>query len=229
MEKTFVLRAGRMTDGQRRAVASLLPIYGVSLPRQQGENIDFEKIFGNANPIVVEIGFGMGEATAIIAENNPGVNYMGIEVHTPGVGRLLMEIERRDLKNIRIMDRDAVDVFDAVKPKSLAGIHLFFPDPWPKKRHHKRRIIQKPFTDTLASKLQAGGYLYMVTDWAEYADTALAELSVTNDLKNAYDRLAPHQIWRPKTKFEERALAEGREIRELFFVKESSAKTFCLI
>ncbi|MDR1127090.1 MAG: tRNA (guanosine(46)-N7)-methyltransferase TrmB [Treponema sp.] len=220
MERTFVLRAGRMTDGQRKAVASLLPVYGVSLSGQ--DEADFEKIFGNANPVVVEIGFGMGEATAIIAENNLGINYVGIEVHTPGVGRLLMEIERRGLKNIRIIVRDAVEVFDAVKAESLSGIHLFFPDPWPKKRHHKRRIIQKPFTDTLASRLRVGGYFYMVTDWVEYATAALAELATVTELENVYDRFAPPQIWRPKTKFEERARAEGREIRELFFVKHPS-------
>ncbi|MDR1466388.1 MAG: tRNA (guanosine(46)-N7)-methyltransferase TrmB [Treponema sp.] len=213
-----------MTDAQQRAIDTLLPIYKTALP-EQNEN-DFEKIFGNANPIIVEIGFGMGEATAIIAENNPSLNYLGIEVHTPGIGRLLMEIERRGLENIRIITCDAVEAFNAIKPESVSGIHLFFPDPWPKKRHHKRRIIQKPFTDTLASKLKAAGYLYMVTDWAEYADAALAELSTTAGLKNAYDHFAPPQTWRPKTKFEKRALSEGREIKELFFTKTSSIKLF---
>jgi tRNA (guanine-N7-)-methyltransferase len=215
-----------MTHGQRRALAALLPVYGASLFEQKGRNIDFEKIFGNADPVVVEIGFGMGEATAVIAENNPDVNYMGMEVHTPGLGRLLMEIERRGLKNIRVAACDAVEAFNAVNAESIFGIHLFFPDPWPKKRHRKRRIIQKPFTDTLASKLRVGGYLYMVTDWTEYADAALAELSATTGLENAYARFAPRQTWRPKTKFEERARAEGREIRELFFVKSPPAEFF---
>jgi tRNA (guanine-N7-)-methyltransferase len=212
-----------MTNGQQKALATLLPIYSISL---SGQIIDFEKIFGNANPLVVEIGFGMGVATAIIAESNPGVNYTGIEVHTPGIGRLLMEIERRGLKNVRIIVGDAVEAFNAVKTESIYGIHLFFPDPWPKKRHRKRRIIQKPFTNMLASKLQGGGYLYMVTDWAEYADTALVELSATEGLENAYERFAPPQIWRPKTKFEERALADGRQIKELFFVKASCTELF---
>jgi tRNA (guanine-N7-)-methyltransferase len=213
-----------MTGGQRKALETFLPVYGMPLHGKNGGNIDFGKIFGNANPIVMEIGFGTGEATAVIAENNPYINYVGIEVHTPGIGRLLMEIEERGLKNVRIMEHDAVEVFNIVKSESISGIHLFFPDPWPKKRHHKRRIIQKPFTDILASKLQDAGYLYMVTDWAEYADVALAELSMTVGLKNAYTRFAPPQIWRPKTKFEERAIADGREIRELFFNRVSSAK-----
>jgi tRNA (guanine-N7-)-methyltransferase len=186
--------------------------------------MNFATIFGNDNPVIVEIGFGMGEATALIAEKNPHKNYIGIEVHKPGLGRLLWEIEQKQLSNIRIIEHDAIAVFaNMIPPDSLEGIHLFFPDPWPKKRHHKRRLVKRPFTGTLAAALKPQGYLYMVTDWEDYAQWALAELSATEGLVNTVlvldegSGFAPPQEWRPNTAFEKKGLAKEHKVRELFF------------
>ncbi|MDR2792189.1 MAG: tRNA (guanosine(46)-N7)-methyltransferase TrmB [Treponema sp.] len=216
MNRSYVLRAGRMTDAQRRSYERLFPYY--SIPFEE-KSLDFSLIFGSNNATIIEVGFGMGVATARIAEENPHINYLGVEVHRPGIGKLLWEIERRHLSNIRIIEHDAVEVLAAMVPAaSVDGFHFFFPDPWHKKRHHKRRLIQKPFTSELAAKLKPGGYVYMVTDWAEYGEWALAELSATPALINAYPSgFAEPQSWRPKTKFEEKGLLQNREIRELFF------------
>jgi tRNA (guanine-N7-)-methyltransferase len=170
--------------------------------------------------VIVEIGFGMGMATALIAGQNRDLNYLGIEVHRPGIGKLLWEIEKRELKNIRIIEGDAADVLEErVKERSVKAFHVFFPDPWPKKRHQKRRLMTRPFTDLLASRLVPRGYIYMVTDWADYGGWALRELSATPGLANSYEAFAPHQDWRPETKFESKGLMENHEIRELFFLK----------
>jgi tRNA (guanine-N7-)-methyltransferase len=186
--------------------------------------MNFATIFGNDNPVIVEIGFGMGEATAIIAEANPEKNFLGIEVHKAGIGRLLWEIEQRSLSNIRIVEHDAIEVFGNMIPMcSLDGIHLFFPDPWPKTRNHKRRLVKQPFTGILASSLKPQGYLYMVTDWEDYAHWALAELSTTEGLVNTVSVLeegcgfAPPQQWRPRTSFEKKGLAKNHKVSELFF------------
>ena len=186
--------------------------------------IDFAALFGNSNPVVAEIGFGMGMATAIIAGDNPHKNYLGIEVHRPGVGRLLWEIQQRSLSNIRIIEHDAVEVFaQMIPPHSLEGIHLFFPDPWPKKRHHKRRLVKRPFTRTLADRLKPRGYLYMVTDWEDYAQWSLAELGSTQGLVNTGDGFAEPQTWRPCTCFEKKGLAQNHQVRELLFYAASQA------
>jgi tRNA (guanine-N7-)-methyltransferase len=217
--KTYVLRAGRMSVAQRRSWETLAPAYCIPY---EDRMLDVSRVFGNDHPLVVEIGFGMGIATALIAEKNPGKNYLGLEVHRPGVGRLLWEIEKRGLHNIRIIEHDAVDVLEKMVPSvSVDGFHVFFPDPWPKKRHHKRRLMTRPFTDTLAEKLRPGAYIYMVTDWENYGDWALAELSATPGLANAYGGFAPPQDWRPKTKFEEKGLAKNHRVRELWFWKIS--------
>jgi tRNA (guanine-N7-)-methyltransferase len=223
--KSYVLRAGRMSVAQRRTYETLFPDYCVPFspePADAGSSpLDFTRIFGNENPVTLEIGFGMGIATAMIAEDNPEKNYLGVEVHRPGIGRLLWEIGKRGISNIRIIEYDAVDVVEKViPPTSLAAFHLFFPDPWPKKRHHKRRLITRPFTDLLAEKLCPGGYVYMVTDWADYGDWALAELSATPALKNPHPGFAERQSWRPETKFERKGLEKNHEVRELFFVRE---------
>ncbi len=216
--RSYVLRAGRMSAAQRRSYETLgerfiLPYAAAPLRS--------EAAFGNDHGVTVEIGFGMGIATAMIAEANPDQNYLGIEVHTPGIGRLLWEIEKRGLSNIRIVEHDAVEVLeDMIADSSVAAFHIFFPDPWPKKRHHKRRLVKRPFTDLLASKLADGGYLYMATDWAEYGDWALAELSATPGLRNAYAGFAPHQEWRPQTKFEKKGEAKAHAVRELYFMRE---------
>jgi tRNA (guanine-N7-)-methyltransferase len=218
--KSYVLRSGRMSDAQRRSYDTLRSAYCLPFSGDQGDLIplDYERIFGNGNPVTVEIGFGMGIATAIIAEKNPGKNYLGFEVHRPGIGRLLWEIEKRNLRNIRIIEHDAVEgVERMLKERSLEALHIFFPDPWPKKRHHKRRLVTRPFTEVLARKLRRGAYLYMVTDWEDYARWALRELSATGGLWNPYGGFAPPQDWRPETKFERKGLAQAHQVRELYF------------
>ena len=220
--KSFVLRAGRVTDAQRKSYDSLSGNFIIPFSEN---NICYQKLFSNGNPVIAEIGFGMGAATAVIAGENPDKNYIGIEVHKPGIGKLLWEIDRRELSNIRIIEHDAVDVFaKMLPPGSLDGIHVFFPDPWPKKRHHKRRLIKRPFTDTLASSLKPGGYFYMVTDWEDYADWALAELNLTEGLTNSFPGFASPQSWRPITKFERKGIEKNHVVKELFFFKIANNK-----
>jgi tRNA (guanine-N7-)-methyltransferase len=178
--------------------------------------------FENQNPPTVEIGFGMGHATAEIAAAHPEKNYLGIEVFRAGIGKLLWEIEKRNLTNVRIVEHDAVFVLEKMmKQQSAEAFHVFFPDPWPKKKHHKRRLIRRPFTDLLASRLVPGGYVYVVTDWEEYAEFALGELSATNGLENPCGTFAPRLEWRPPTKFEKKGLDKNHRVRELYFVKKA--------
>lgn len=216
--KTYVLRIGRMTAAQEKAYNELSAAYCIPFENKQ---LNFVDIFGNTNPIVIEIGFGMGDATANLAEANPDVNYIGIEVHRPGVGKLLNEIKNRELKNLLIIEYDALEVLDKMIPdESVNGFHIFFPDPWPKKRHHKRRMLQRPRTNLMSKKLAKGGYLYFVTDWLEYAEFALEELNLTDGLKNKYDGFAEAQKWRSQTKFERKGMAADRPITEIFFEKQ---------
>jgi tRNA (guanine-N7-)-methyltransferase len=206
-----------MTQSQERAYIELSSQYSIPFG---AESISASQIFKNDNPVICEIGFGMGQATAIIAQDNPDKNYICIEVYKAGIGHLLMEIEKRGIKNIRIIEYDAVEVIQhQIADNSLAAFHIFFPDPWPKKKHHKRRLIQKPITQMLAKKLILGGYVYMVTDWADYGDWALRELSATIGLSNPYSGFAPPQTWRPETKFEIKGKAKEHNIRELYFTK----------
>lgn len=215
--KTYVLRQGRLTSAQERDYNELSPVY--CIPFKQ-ELIDFKTVFGNDNPVIIEIGFGMGQATVEIAKNNPDINYLGIEVHKPGVGAVLGEIKRLEIKNLYIVQYDALDVLEQmIKDESVSGFHIFFADPWPKKKHHKRRLVQRPRTNLFEKKLVKGGYVYFVTDWQEYADFALEELSATEGLKNKYEGFAEHQTWRPLTKFEKKGLNADRKINELFFEK----------
>jgi tRNA (guanine-N7-)-methyltransferase len=206
-----------MTEGQKRDYENLSTRWCIPFEKK---NLNFVDIFGNSNPVVVEIGFGMGAATAIIAEQNPNINYLGLEVHTPGVGRLLGNIRDKNLQNLFIVEHDALEVLEYMIPdNSVAGFHVFFPDPWPKKKHHKRRLMQRPRTNLLTQKLYEGGYVYMATDWEPYAEFALEELNLTSNLKNKYEGFAPHQEWRPETKFEHKGLLAERKICELFFEK----------
>jgi len=217
MLKSYVIRSGRFTTAQRNAYDKLPS--GIVIPFSD-EKQDFSAIFGNSADIIMEIGFGSGFATAEIAQANPEINYLGIEVHRPGIGRLLWEIEKRSLNNIRIIEHDAALVAEKmILAGLLKGIHIFFPDPWPKTRHRKRRLIQRPFTKLLAACLKKGGYLYMVTDWDDYANHALEELTSTQEFCNAYEGFADPQTWRPHTKFEKKGLAKEHKIRELFFIK----------
>ncbi|HAH61016.1 MAG TPA: tRNA (guanosine(46)-N7)-methyltransferase TrmB [Treponema sp.] len=216
--KTYVVRIGRMTDSQKKNYEELSPVWCIPYAP---EKLSYASIFGNANPVTVEIGFGMGAATAEIAAQNPGRNYIGIEVHKPGVGKLLGEIKARGLENLRVIEHDAVEVLgNMIADESVCAFHVFFPDPWPKKRHHKRRLVQRPHTDLFAAKLAPGGYFYMVTDWLEYAQSALEELTATEHLINKYDGFAEHQEWRPETKFEARGIRDDRPISELYFIKK---------
>jgi tRNA (guanine-N7-)-methyltransferase len=209
-----------MTGAQRRSYEALSDRWIV--PFVPGTALAEEAVFARRDrPLCVEIGFGMGIATALIAEQNPQINYLGIEVHRPGIGRLLWEIEKRGLSNIRIIEGDAVDVLDAMDFKA-DSFHIFFPDPWPKKRHHKRRLIQRPFISLLERRLKKGGYIYMVTDWEDYGHKALEEFSATPGLKNrcADGGFAPAQRWRPETKFEKKGIAKNHQIWELMFERE---------
>lgn len=215
--KSFVLRAGRMGSGQERALAELGPHF--ILP-WQGQPFALNTVFGREAPRIVEIGFGMGQATADIAQQQPYHDFLGIEVHTPGVGALLKQIGERHLDNLRIVQHDAVEVLrDGIAPASLAGIHIFFPDPWHKKRHHKRRLIQPGFVHLLSDRLQAGGYLHLATDWEDYARQMLAVLSQSPLLRNTAQDYAPRPDYRPLTKFEARGLRLGHGVWDLVFVK----------
>lgn len=216
--RTYVIRAGRMTENEKRSYEELHHVWCIPFEHR---TLNFTDIFNNTNPVTMEIGFGMGHATAQIAQDNPNMNYIGSEVHVPGVGRLLGEIKKRQLKNLYLIEYDALEILETMIPdNSLAGFHIFFPDPWPKKKHHKRRLLQHPRTDLLVSKLSPGGYIYFATDWEEYALSALEELSCTEGIHNKYEKFAPHQEWRPRTKFEQKGLDAGREIFELVFVKD---------
>jgi len=216
--KSFVLRSGRMSPAQKRSYETLFPIYAIK--GDEKGSVDCHSLFGNGGPLYIEIGFGMGRATAGIALKNPGINYLGIEVHKPGIGRLLWDIEKMAIKNIRIIEGDATEILtNKIPDNSVSAFHIFFPDPWPKKRHHKRRLVKRPFTDLLAVKLLPGGYIYMVSDWADYADWALRELSATPALANKYPAFSEPQQWRPETEFEKKARLKNHEIRELFFLK----------
>jgi len=219
--KSYVLRSGRMSDAQKRSYENLHSRYCIPV----SEKINYENIFGNSNPVIIEIGFGSGSVTAALAAENPAVNYLGIEVFKAGIGKLLWEIEKRNLDNIRIIEGDAAEILPKILPEEMAaGIHVFFPDPWPKKRHHKRRLITRPFTDTLCDCLSQGGYIYMVTDWEDYAGWALKEFSATPGLINQYEGFASPQEWRPGTRFEAKGLNKNHQIRELFFKRENNGR-----
>ena len=213
--RSYVLRQGRTSAAQTRAVETLLPRFGVAY---QAEPVDLVALFGRVAPTVLEIGFGMGETTARIAQALPETDFLGIEVHTPGVGALLRLIEESALTNVRIVQHDAVEVVrNMIAAESLAGIHVFFPDPWPKKRHHKRRLIQPPVVAMLASRLRPGGYVHLATDWDEYAQQMLEVLAAEPLLRNTADGFAPRPVYRPLTKFEQRGLDLGHGVWDLVF------------
>ncbi len=218
--RSFALRRGHVTQGQRRAFDELLPRYGVDY---RAAPLDLAAHFGRRAPTVLEIGFGMGETTASIAAARPDVNFLGVEVFLAGVGALLKRIEEHRLANVRIVHHDAVDVVrDMLEPQSLAGVHVYFPDPWQKKRHHKRRLIAQPFVGLLASRIAPGGYLHCATDWEDYAQQMLAVLSDEPQLVNAYASFAPDSrnpiAERPTTKFHARGERLGHGTWDLVFV-----------
>jgi len=216
--RSFVTRAGRLSPAQERAIHE----FGKQLCIPFEKNLlDFEKIFQRPAPTILEIGFGMGETSAFIAQNMPEKNFIGVEVHTPGVGSLLKRIHESQLGNMRIIQHDAFEVItDMLAPESLAGIHIFFPDPWHKARHHKRRLIQSPFVKLLASRLMTGGYIHCATDWQNYAEQILQVLSDEPLLENTCKGYAPRPDYRPVTKFENRGIRLGHGVWDLVFQKK---------
>ncbi len=217
--RSYVLRQGRLTAAQGRAHAELLPRFGIRYAR---EVADLDAMFGRAAPKIVEIGFGMGDTTARIAAAHPGHDYLGVEVHTPGVGSLLNRIAESGLTNVRIVQHDAVEVLEhMIAPGALAGVHVFFPDPWPKKRHHKRRLVQPPFIKLLATRMKPGAYVHVATDWEDYANQILEVLSAEPLLANTTSGFAPRPEYRPLTKFEHRGLTLGHGVWDLIFRRRS--------
>ncbi len=217
--RSFVVRAGRIGPGQTRALVELAPHF--VLPFVANGPFDFAAAFGRSAPLVVEIGFGMGGTTAAIAAAAPELNFLGIEVHPPGVGALLQRIDEAGLANVRIVQHDAVEVLESmIAPASLAGVHVFFPDPWHKKRHHKRRLIQPALVSLLSSRLAPRAMLHCATDWQPYAAQMLEVLSAEPWLENAAgEGFAPRPASRPLTKFEQRGLDRGHGVWDLIFTK----------
>jgi tRNA (guanine-N7-)-methyltransferase len=215
--RSYVLRQGRLSPAQRRACDDLFPRFGVPFATIP---VDWAQVFGRAAPLVLEIGFGMGETTAAIADAHRHIDFIAVDVHLPGVGSLLNRIETLDLANVRIVRHDAVEVVDAmIAPASLAAIHVFFPDPWPKKRHYKRRLLKPAFIRALAQRLASRGYLHIATDWQDYADAALETLRSETLLANTADGYAARPQWRPLTKFEARGQKLGHEVFDLIFTR----------
>ncbi|MFT7227894.1 MAG: tRNA (guanine-N7-)-methyltransferase [Methylophilaceae bacterium] len=220
--RSFVLRQGRLTPAQERAFESTWPTFGLEY---QKTPIDLNEIFGRTNAKtdakkVLEIGFGMGDATAKIAQTLPDHDLLAVEVHAPGVGALLKLIEEEDIDNIRIIQHDAVEVLNnMLADASLDGVHIFFPDPWHKKRHNKRRLIQSEFVKLLCSKLKVGAYLHVATDWGEYAEWVLDVLQAEPQLKNTAETYAEKPSYRPLTKFENRGIKLGHGVWDLVYLK----------
>lgn len=206
-----------MSPAQKRALEALLPRWGVSFAEH---SIDFGRTFGRVAPVILEIGFGMGETTAQIAAAHPTHDFLGIEVHSPGIGALLKQIHELGLSNVRIIAHDAVEVvMHMIPPASLAGVHVYFPDPWPKKRHHKRRLLQPAFVHELCVRLLPSAHLHAATDWQEYADEILATCTAEPMLTNTADSFAQRPPWRPQTKFEARGLDLGHGVWDILFIR----------
>lgn len=219
--RSFALRRGHVSNAQKRAYETVLPRVGVPYSAQP---LDLAQAFGRAAPTVLEIGFGMGDATAAMAAAHPDINFLGVEVFAAGIGALCKHIEERSLTNLRIIQHDAVEVVrDMIAPSTLAGVHIYFPDPWPKARHHKRRLVAQPFVGLLASRLAPGAYLHCATDWQHYAEQMLAVLSQEPQLANAHPDYAPAAInplmQRPTTKFHARGQRLGHGVWDLVFCR----------
>jgi tRNA (guanine-N7-)-methyltransferase len=215
--RSFVTRAGRLSTAQARALETLGPQFLIPYTKAP---LDAQQVFGRSAPLIFEIGFGMGDTTSHIARAMPDKDFIGVEVHTPGVGSLLKQIGEQELTNLRLIQHDAVEVLNQmIAPASLAGVHVFFPDPWHKARHNKRRLIQPPLVKLLAEKLAPGGYLHCATDWQEYAEQMLEVMKGEPLLANTADGYAPQPAYRPLTKFENRGLKLGHGVWDLVFVK----------
>ena len=224
--RSFVLRQGRMSPAQIQAYQTLMPRFGIPYAEPAAEDqpahppLDFAAVFDRSAPTILEIGSGMGETTAAIAEAMPEKSFIAVEVHTPGVGALLKLIEAKKLTNLRVIQHDAVEVVQhMIGAGTLAGIHLFFADPWPKARHHKRRIVQPPFAKLLVARLAPGGYLHCATDWEPYAQQILEVLSSEPQLVNAAHGFSARPAYRPITKFETRGIKLGHGVWDLVFTR----------
>ncbi len=215
--RSYVLREGRLTRGQQRAFETLWPRFGIDFHRRR---LDLARLYGNSNPVHLEIGFGNGESIARMAQADPGSNYLGIEVHRPGVGRLLMRIAETGITNLRIIRHDAVEVMDqCLDDGSLEAVYLFFPDPWHKRRHRKRRILQPEFVSRLARVIRPGGLFHAATDWEDYAEYMMSVLTASADFENCAGKgtFAPCPDYRSPTRFEQRGQRLGHGVRELVF------------
>lgn len=219
--RTYVIRNTNMSPRRREAYRRLYPTYCIPYEASSRDvRGDFE---GPEAPLILEIGFGMGYATVELAERHPQVNHLGVEVHKPGVARVLRQIEKRGISNLRLVHHDAVEVIrDMIPDEVFDGCHIFFPDPWPKKRHHKRRLVQHGFPPFLARVLRPGAYVYLVTDWEDYAHQMLEVFEAAAEFENRYEGFAPRQEWRPRTPFEEKGLAKDHRIHELYFTKTAT-------
>lgn len=214
--RSFVKREGRMTSAQQRALEELWPRYGV----ESIQLIDFPELFGRDCPVVLEIGFGNGESLASMAQQNPDRCYLGVEVHRPGVGSLLLNIERLGLTNLRLSMADSVELLQMqIADKSLAAVQIYFPDPWPKARHHKRRLIQADFVQLLRRKLKPGGTVHLATDWPDYAEHMLLVMEAAEGFTNVAGpgKWLPRPAWRPETRFERRGLKLGHPVHDLMY------------
>jgi len=218
--RSFVMRGGRITEAQQRALGSHWPRYGIAF---EPAPLDFAVVFGRRAPVTLEIGFGNGDNLVTQAAAHPERNYLGIEVHRPGVGHLLLRLDERQLRHVRIICHDAVEVLaHQVAPQTLDEIQILFPDPWPKKRHHKRRLVQGPFVELLADRLRLGGLLRFATDWRPYADAALELLNANPRLRNLAPnrRFVPRPIERSATRFEQRGERLGHDVWDLAFERQ---------
>lgn len=213
--RSFVRREGRLTAAQRRALEQYWPRWGIDFDPQP---LDFEQRFGRVADTILEIGFGNGDTLAALAALQPQNNYLGIEVHRPGVGRLLNLIEAQGLGNVRVLCHDAVEVLERqVPPSALSGVNIFFPDPWPKKRHHKRRLIQTAFVDLLSTRMRRGARLHIATDWVPYAQHMEECLAASSHFLSAPSTQAAQM--RPQTRFERRGVRLGHEVRDLVYTR----------
>jgi len=215
---SFVNRGGRMTVGQTRAWERLWPTLGRNVRELPSGPLDLDGWFGRPAPVTLEIGPGMGETTAALAEAEPEVNYLAVDVYQPGLAQLMMRAEAAGIANLRLLRGDAVVLLEEhLTAASLSCVRIFYPDPWPKKKHHKRRLVQPSLVSVVASRLVQGGTLHLATDWAHYAEHMLEVCSAEPLLRNRHDGWAPRPAWRPLTKFESRAEEEGRVSRDLIF------------
>ncbi|MFF0121971.1 tRNA (guanosine(46)-N7)-methyltransferase TrmB [Micromonospora arida] len=215
--RTFHPRRGRMSDRQTDALSRLWPAYGLDVPDGPVLPVDLADLFGRRAPVVLEIGSGMGDTTAAMAAADPDRDYLAVEVHTPGIANLLHLVERDGLRNVRVAEGDALSLVNGLPEGVLDAVHVFFPDPWPKSRHHKRRIIQPTHVALLRSRLRSGGMLHCATDWAEYADVMRETLDADPELVDTYGGFAPRPAHRPVTKFERRAITAGRPVADLLY------------